>query len=174
METNSENNAPAREVLEQLLAGVTALEGALADAELRAQKYAQEAETLRQANEQQSVTIDKMGETARRLQHDYENLRIQKGGFGFKMLLFSGFLAFLTGFALHWLFFRPSNNHAETFSRFRDANLFNYEVALSQGELEQVEKALKADEAKPENKLIQPEIEFARKLVGAAGRQKDN
>ena len=55
METNSEKNAPGREVLEQLLAGVTALEGALADAELRVQKYAGESELLRQTQEQQAA-----------------------------------------------------------------------------------------------------------------------
>ncbi len=172
METNSENNTPKREVLEQLLAGVTALEAALADAELRAQKYAMEAETLRRLQEQQAAALDKVGENARRMQHDYEILRIQKGGFGFKMLLFSGFVGFVMGFVLHWLFFRPRNDHAETFADFRDANLFNYEVAISQGKLEQVEQALKADETKPENASIRPEIEFSRKLLGAAARQK--
>lgn len=172
METNPENNPSKREVLEQLLAGVTALESALAEAENRAQKYAREAESLRQAHEQQAVAMEKIGDTARRLQHDYETLRIQKGGFGFKMLIISGFAGLVFGFAVHWLFFRPRNDHAEAFAHFRNANMFNYEVAISQGRLGEVEKALKADEEKPENAVIQPEIEFARKLVGAAARQK--
>ncbi|HNE29828.1 MAG TPA: hypothetical protein PKL15_00800 [Saprospiraceae bacterium] len=170
METKPDNNLPSKEVLEQLLAGVTALEGALAESEQRAQKYAQEAESLRKAHQQQTLALEKVGETARRLQQDYETLRIQKGGFGFKMLLFSGFAGFVTGFLLHWLFFRPHNEQAEHFARFRDANLFNYEVAISQGRIDEVEKALKADETKPENADIRTEIEFARKLVGAAAR----
>lgn len=171
MEPNPQESTPKREVLEQLLAGVTALEAALADAENRAQKYAHEADLLRQSHEQQASTLEKLHETARRLQHDYENLRIQKGGFGFKMLAFSGFTGFVMGFVLHWAFFRPRNDHAETFARFRNANLFNYEVAINQGRLQQVETALKVDEEKPENAAIRPEIEFARKLVGAAARQ---
>ncbi|MBL7806063.1 MAG: hypothetical protein JNL02_20135 [Saprospiraceae bacterium] len=171
METTPDNNTPSRAVLEQLLSGVTALEKALVESEQRAQKYAQEAETLRLAHDQQTQALEKVAETARRLQHDYEVLRIQKGGFGFKMLLLSGFAGFVTGFLMHWLFFRPTNEHAEAFARFRDANLFHYEVAISQGRIDEVEKALKADENKPENALIQSEIEFARKLVGAAARQ---
>lgn len=87
------------------------------------------------------------------------------------MLMLSGFMGFVFGFAVHWLFFRPRNDHAEAFAHFRNANMFNYEVALSQGRLEEVEKALKADEEKSENAVIQPEIEFARKLVGAAARR---
>lgn len=170
METTPDNNLPSKEVLEQLLAGVTALEGALAEAEQKAQKYAKEAESLRKAHEQQNLALEKVGETARRLQHDYETLRIQKGGFGFKMLVFSGFSGFVVGFLMHWLFYRPHNEQALQFTRFRDTNLFNYEIAISQGRIDEVEKALKADEAKPENAAIRTEIEFARKLVGAAAR----
>lgn len=153
------------------------LEQRLREAENKAQKYGQELEKLRQqyADDlfEERQRCKRLHEERHQLQLDYERLRVQKGGFGLKAMALSGFSGFMSGlvlFVLFWLL-RPADDHTAAFVHFRDAHLFNYELAISKGHFDEVERNLQQQQDLPENKLIQPELEFARKLVGAAKRR---
>ncbi|MEO6038970.1 MAG: hypothetical protein ABIQ93_11195, partial [Saprospiraceae bacterium] len=160
METNlSEHTWPtaARE-------RIVALERAFADAEHRAQKYAQE----RDAAWVQGKTLQ---EETHQLQRDYASLRLQKGGFGFKTLLLVGMVGTIVGIGLCYLFFRPKDNNEEVFRQFRDQQQFNLELAISKGQFAQVDSLLKVSLEHPQNTAIRPELEFTRKIAGAAWRR---
>ncbi|MBL7774474.1 MAG: hypothetical protein JNK89_00640, partial [Saprospiraceae bacterium] len=77
-------------------------------------------------------------------------------------------LVLLVGYIL---FLQPKSPHTRQFQAFRDANLFNYERAISQGDFRSVEADLQKNLDDPEHKLLWPEIEFAKKLVRAARLQ---
>ncbi|MEO6760094.1 MAG: hypothetical protein ABIO24_11625 [Saprospiraceae bacterium] len=160
METNPpEQNWPAaaRERID-------ALERAFADAEHRAQKYGQE----RDASQEQVKSLQ--AET-HRLQRNYASLRLQKGGFGFKTMLLTGFVGTVVGLALCYLFFRPRDQDQEVFRQFREQHQFNLELAISNGEFAQVDSVLKVSLEQPQNTVIRPELEFTRKIAGAAWRR---
>ena len=123
METNPTN--------EERIAG---LEKSLQTAQESAQKYKQDLEKLRQQYADDLFTERQQGKQLRderfQMQHDYEQLRVQKGGFGMKMLTLSGFLGFLSGLllcAVYIIFLRPKPDHTAAFEQFRNAHLFNYE-----------------------------------------------
>lgn len=166
METNSNHEAL-----------IAALREELQEARNKAQKYALEIEKLRQQYADDLFAERQLGkrlhEERHQLQLDYERLRVQKGGFGLKAMTLSGFGGFFSALILCilYLLIRPKDDHTTTFARFRDANQFRYELAISVGRFEEVEKSLLQSQDLPENKLIQPEIEFARKMVGAARRR---
>lgn len=166
METNNNPEAQLEALQQRLLAS-----------EQAAQKYAQELEKLRQQYAEDLFVERQVGkrlhEERHQLQLDYERLRVQKGGFGLKAMTFSGFVGFMSGLVLFvlYLLLRPADAHTATFARYRDANLFSYERAISQGHLATVEESLRQHQDLAENKLIRPELEFARKLVGAAKRR---
>lgn len=107
-----------------------------------------------------------------RLQHGYETLRIQKGGFGFKSMLASGMGGFFTALLLCFIYvkLKPKPDYVTTFEQFRRENLFDYELNLSNGNFDVVEESLKRCSEKQEFKHIQPEIIFTQKVVGAAKR----
>ena len=77
---------------------IAILEKDLQSSKNKAQKYVQELETLRQQyaddlfTERQS--IKSLHEERQQLQRDYSALRVQKGGFGLKVLMISGFGGF--------------------------------------------------------------------------------
>jgi hypothetical protein len=167
METNPTN--------EERIAG---LEKSLHTAQDAAQKYKQELEKLRLQYADDLFAERQQGKQLRderfQMQHDYEQLRVQKGGFGMKMLTLSGFLGFLSGLllcAVYIVFFRPKSDHTAAFEQFRNAHLFNYERAISEGKFEEVEQDLQQNMEIPENNIIRPELEFAKKIVGAAKRR---
>jgi septal ring factor EnvC (AmiA/AmiB activator) len=110
------------------------------------------------------------------LQQDYEALRIQKGGFGFKSMLFSGMGGFLTALMLCFVYLKlkPKPQYARVFDRFQKEHLFNYELKLSNGDFNAVELSLQECKKRAEYQIIQPEIYFAEKLVGAAKRNCEN
>ncbi|MBK8922944.1 MAG: hypothetical protein IPM81_15770 [Saprospirales bacterium] len=167
METNPSNEAR-----------IAALEQDLLSAKTDAQKYMRDLEKLRQqyaedvfAERQQ---VKQLREERHRVQLDYEQLRVQKGGFGLKALLLSSFAGFFGGLVLllaYLLLLKPKAEHTLAFEQFRNAHLFNYERAISAGKFGEVEQDLQYNLGLPENRLIQPEIEFAKKLVGAARRR---
>ena len=159
METNLPEQWPA-DARERL----AALERAFADAEHRAQKYARE----RDSAWTQSKTLQV---ETHQLQRDYASLRLQKGGFGFKSLLFAGMVGTFLGVGMCYLFFRPKNMHAEAFQQFREQNQFNLELAISKGEFAQVDSLLKISLQQSANLSIRPELEFTRKITGAAWRR---
>ncbi|MBU6341316.1 MAG: hypothetical protein KGS48_07480 [Bacteroidetes bacterium] len=137
---------------------LSALEKAFAASEHRAQKLAEANHALQQELHQ--------------LQHDYQALRLQKGGFGFKSLLASGLLATLVSVIMMYFFFRHSKDlHAQQFRRFVKENQFNIEYAIGQGQFLHAEELLKKQLEAPENAVIQPEIELVYKIVGATKRR---
>ncbi len=147
-----ETNPPKDDALDKFNRRIAALEHALGEATTQNQ-------TLRTENHD--------------LHRDYATLRLHKGGFGFKSLLFTGMMGTLVGLMLAaaYLFFRPKDAHVAAFEHFQYEHQFNIELAISQGNFDQAEHLLKESLEKPENQSIKPEIEFSRKIVGAARRR---
>lgn len=110
-------------------------------------------------------------QTVQQLRDDYQALRQQKGGFGFKMLLICGFFSAVAGFGLHWLVSRTGGEPSRVFQKFKDETQFNIEYDISQGNFEKVENTLKNSLEKYEYAPIQPELEFFRKIMGATRRK---
>lgn len=121
-------------------------------------------------NKKQQEHIHRLQHDIRQLQDDYENLRVQKGGFGFKMLVFSGFCGFIAGLVVCFLFFRPTNHHSEAFRRFQREQLFQIEYAINEGRFEEALKQLSGFKEQPENDIIREELESIRKVTEAARR----
>ena len=90
---------------------------------------------------------------------------VSRGG-----LIFLTLLGGIFGFLLHKMASKPVLPAAHVFEKYRDQRLFQFEYDLNQGQFSKVEEALDKDLAAPANGPIQPEIEFVRKLVRAAGR----
>jgi hypothetical protein len=149
---------------EDLLQRIAALEKAFAAAEHRAQKYVRENELL--ASQKQELQKE-----LHEIQHDYESLRLQKGGFGFRTMLASGFIATIVGMVVCYVLFRPKDQHVAAFERFKHETQFNIEYAISQGQFIQAEEVLKASLEKPENELVKPEIQMMYKIVSASKRK---
>lgn len=164
--TSPFHNKNHEEVLqEDLQKRILALEASLAEAERRAQR----------AKDQWSDQYDasrRLKEDHHQLQEDYENLRLQKGGFGFKMLLASGFFSALFTLALIWVYlkFKPQPQHILVFDKFKKETLVNVELQLSRGDFDAILLMLEQMEKNPEYPTIQPEIEYIQKTVGAAKR----
>lgn len=162
MQTNPEE---LRRIVEEASAQIKVLEKSLAETEKRAKSY----------EEHWSRLYDQSRETraeALKLQQEYEQLRIQKGGFGFKMLLFSGFCGFVTAVIFCFVYVRlgrPISNQEAVFAAFVRAHQFDYELQLSRGEFQAVGLSLREKVNDPAYKIIAPELGFAEKLVGAAG-----
>ncbi|MBL7828166.1 MAG: hypothetical protein JNJ57_16160 [Saprospiraceae bacterium] len=106
------------------------------------------------------------------LQRQYEDLRIQKGGFGFKMLMFSGFAGFVSACILCFVYLKlkPKPDHVVVFEKFKREQLFNFELQLSRGDFDGVEISLEKLGHTPEYAAIIPHIQFTEKVVGAAKR----
>lgn len=162
MQTNQEE---LRRMVEEASKQIKALEKSLAETEKRAKSYEEHWSRIYDQSRE-------MREEAHKLQHEYEQLRIQKGGFGFKMLLFSGFCGFLTAAILCFAYIRlarPVSDQEAAFASFARAYQFDYELQLSRGEFQSVEASLHEKANDPAYKIIAPEIAFAEKMVSAAG-----
>jgi hypothetical protein len=175
METDPNTHSSPEKMLAEREQKIQALEQALHEARESAQKYSRDREAWQQKFDETAAAYQArlrvVEDDARQWQHDYETLRVQKGGFGFKALLIAAMGGAFFGAVACYIFFRPADHDAQAFARFQQKNLFKYEYALSQGNFEEVEESLRLEAARPENDIIQPELEFARKLVGAAKRK---
>ena len=160
METRHEHTDLSPEEQQQRIA---ALERAFTDAEHRAQKHLHERNQLNDRNWD-------LQQENRRLEHDYESLRLQKGGFGFKTLLAVGTGSALIGLVLCYLFFRLKDHRAAAFSQFTREHQFRFEYALSHGQFDEVEAAIRASAERSEWQVIRPQVEFTKKIVEAAKR----
>ncbi len=163
--THGEQDKPS---VAQLLAErdqrIAALEKAFVEAENRNKKWAGES-----AHGQDR--FNRLQGELRELQGDYENLRVQKGGFGFKMLLATGFAGTLVGIVVCFLFFRPTDHRAKAFQRFQREQLFKVEYAISEGRFEDAAKMLASSAENPDNALIREELESLRKITEVAKRR---
>lgn len=158
--SNNENN---ERLLGEQKKRIEALEMAFIELERKAAKY----------EEGWSAQFDQnkeLREENHRLQHDYEILRIQKGGFGFKMLMLSGMAGFVTALVLCFIYVKlqPKDPQVVAFRQFQRENMFNYELAISKGQFEEVEKSLDKSLERPEYKAIEPQIIFTKEIVKAA------
>jgi len=162
MEQSPTNNENTERLLAEQKNRLDALEQAFAELDRKAKQYEvgwsdlfDQNKTLREENH--------------RLQHGYETLRIQKGGFGFKMLLLSGLGGFVTALLLSFVYLKlkPKEPAAVAFRQFQRENLFNYELAISQGKFEEVEKSLDLCFERPEYDAIEPQLVFVREIVKA-------
>lgn len=112
-------------------------------------------------------------EEKRVLQHDYEQLRLQKGGFGFKMLLLAGFMGTLVALAgcFVYLKLKPKDAQAQAFEHFQHKHLIEYELAITNGQLDAVEQSLRDELENPDYRAIQPELTFVRQLITTTKRR---
>jgi cytochrome c-type biogenesis protein CcmH/NrfG len=160
---------------EALRGRLQALEEAITTLKARAQKYdgfRQELENLRQkyADDlfEERKQVSYWHEQALRWQQDYEQLRIQKGGFGFHTLSAVVLAAMLlTGLAMY-LFLKWTDGRNAAFEAFRREQLFKIEFALSHGEYEQAKEALRQSLQNPEYRLAYPQIHLLEEVVLAA------
>ncbi len=164
MKSDPSNNEKA----EQLIAAqqrIEELEQQVESTEKRARNYESDWSNLFDQNKT-------LREENHKIQYGYETLRIQKGGFGFRMLMLSGMGGFVTALLLCFVYvkLKPKPDYVATFDQFRRENLFDYELSLSKGNFDAVEASLIDCSKKPEFKHIQPEIYFTQKVVGAAKR----
>ncbi len=163
--TNDEQDkSSAAQLLADRDQRIAALEKAFVEVEHRNKKWA---ETSAQGQER----LHRLQAELRELQGDYENLRVQKGGFGFKMLLASGLAGTVVGLVACFLFFRPTDHRAKAFQRFQREQLFKLEYAISEGRFEEAAKALANSAEQPENALIREELDSFRKITEAAKRR---
>ena len=134
----------------------------IAELEIRAKKYEDEWSALYDHNRE-------LREEGHRLRQDYETLRIQKGGFGFKMLLFSGLGGFFTALVLCFIYvkIKPKEPAIAAFRQFQRENLINFELAIGKGQFEEVERSLDNSLARPEYAPIEPQLIFMREMVKA-------
>jgi hypothetical protein len=165
MEQHPANKENQEQLLAEQKKRIEALEQAFAGLERHALRYEEQWSALFDQNKE-------LREENHRLQRNYEALRVQKGGFGFKMLLFSGAGGFFTALLLCFIYLKikPKEPHVAAFRQFQRENLFNYELALSKGQFGEVEKSLQSNLGRSEFQMIDEEIELIQKLVRAAGK----
>jgi len=149
---------------EDLMQRIAALEKAFAAAEHKAQKYVRENELLATKKQELQKELHK-------IQHDYESLRLQKGGFGFKTILATGFVGTVVGLVACYVLFKPKDQHVAAFERFRRETQFSIEYAISERQFIQAEDILKTSLQKPDNELVKPEIQMMYKIVSAFKRK---
>ncbi|MDO8366164.1 MAG: hypothetical protein Q7T20_05150 [Saprospiraceae bacterium] len=139
------------------------LQHALTEAKQRGLRFEEEWSSLFDQNKT-------LREENHRIQKSYENLRIQKGGFGFKMLMFSGLGGFVTALVLCFVYLKlkPKDPHIVALHNFRREHLFEYELALSKKQFAEVKSSLEKVIKTPENQSIKTEIEILRELIEAA------
>ncbi len=171
-----------------LLAKIKALENALTD---MAQERTQLQQKLQVANHttrevdavrqehvayvgafQQKTT--QLEQEVQQWQYDYEQLRIQKGGFGFKAMAAVGFAATLIGLAAGFLLFRQRDPNTVLFQQFNKAAGFNLEYSLTHGQYEKAEKIITDFSKNGTYAPILPEIELIGNLVNAAKLRGDS
>ncbi len=142
---------------------VESLQHALAESNLRGQRFEADWSKLFDQNKT-------LREENHRLQLGYENLRIQKGGFGFKMLLLSGMGGFFTALVLCFVYLKlkPKDPHTVALQNFRREHQFEYELALSRKQYHEVKISLAKAIQHSDYKPIKADLEIIRELVEAA------
>ena len=122
------------------------------------------------AFQQKTTTLE---QEVQQWQHDYEQLRIQKGGFGFKTILASGIAATVVGMALGWLFFQQKDPNAVLFSQFSKAAGFNLEYNLSHQQYNEAQKIIIDYQNNKTYSPIQPELLLIGNLIKAVRNSSD-
>jgi hypothetical protein len=164
---------------EELQARLRALESELADLKLRAQKYdtfRQEFENLRQkyADDlfEERKQVAHWHEQAVQWQHDYEQLRIQKGGFGFHTMSTVVVAVVIVTALMTYGFMKLTDGRKAAQEAFRREQLFKIEFALSQGHYQEARDIIHRSLQNPEYELAYPQIEMLQEIVHAAEKSK--
>ena len=164
---------------EALQARLQALEGELSDLKMQAQKYdafRQELENLRQKyaddlfEERKQVTH--WHEQSLRWQHDYEQLRIQKGGFGFHTLSAVVIVVIILTAVMTYGFLKLSDSRKSAEEAFRREQLFKIEYALSHGQYEQARAIIDRSLENPEYEPAYHQIHMIQELIHAAEKSR--
>ncbi len=103
-----------------------------------------------------------------RWQSDYESLRIQKGGFGFKTILGTGFAATLAGMILGWIIFRQKDPNSVLFDQFNQSAGFKLEYTISQRQYPAAERLISEFNHNTAFQPLKPEFDLLMRLVNAA------
>lgn len=163
MEQDQNNNKIPQGLTDEQKKQFESLQAAFEKAEKRGRAFEEDWLSLFDQNKA-------LREENHRLQHSYETLRIQKGGFGFKMLILSGMGGFITALVLCFVYLklRPKPAQAQALQQFRRENLFEYELALSRRQHHEVMLSLEKDMKHPDFQSIRAELEIMRGLVSAS------
>jgi hypothetical protein len=163
MEQDRSNNEIPQGLTDEHKKQFESLQSALEKAEKRGRTFEEDWSNLFDQNKA-------LREENHRLQHGYEELRIQKGGFGFKMLMLSGMGGFITALVLCFVYLklRPKPAQAQALQQFRREKLFEYELALSKRQHHEVMLSLEKNMKHPDFQPIRTELEIMRGLVSAS------
>mgnify|MGYP005854923523 FL=1 len=104
-------------------------------------------------------------EERRTLQRSYERLRLQKGGFGFRVILltgvFAGMLGFLVGYAGAFI----KNDARRNFDAFSRQYAMDLELHLTRHDFRTARELILTAQKLPEWEPIQPQLEMLGKTV---------
>ena len=100
-------------------------------------------------------------------QHQYEALRLQKGGFGFKALLATGFAATVIALVAGWLLFRQREANAVLFEEFQTQAGFKIEYAIAHKDYPEAEKILSTYRNTDRYLPIKPQLDMMENMVKA-------
>ncbi|MEZ4920592.1 MAG: hypothetical protein R2792_15935 [Saprospiraceae bacterium] len=104
---------------------------------------------------------------ARKWQHDYEQLRVQKGGFGFRSMAAVVFATFITGVVICYLLMKLIDQRDEKLQAFRQTDFFQVEYALTQGNVTEAKRILNHSQKLEKNEPIKASIEMVEQVVNA-------
>lgn len=109
-----------------------------------------------------------------RWQHDYQQLRIQKGGFGFKALAAVSSATLLVGVAIGWLLFKQKQPDSVVFDKFNHAAGFSLEYHVAHKEYPAAERLISKFRHDPYYSTILPQLDLLLHLVQAAKMASDS
>jgi hypothetical protein len=154
---------------------IAQLESALADARtllLRGEGLAHE---LAQAKQDHLAYVSAyqhrtgvLQEEIQQWERNYAQLRLQKGGFGFKAMLAVSVLGTLVGVALGWLLFGHRDPQSVVFQRFVRESGFQVEYAVRQRQFDEAEKIVRQQAAISGYAVIGPQLDLIANLLSSA------
>ena len=88
------------------------------------------------------------------------------------MLLLAGFLGTVVALmgCFVYLKLKPKDAHVQAFEHFQNKHLMEYQLAITNGQLELVEQSLRAETDNPEYREIKPELTFVRQMITTTRR----
>ena len=104
---------------------------------------------------------------ARNWQRDYEQLRLQKGGFGIRSMTAFIIGAFFAGLLICYLLLKLTDQRSAELHRFKHNELFKIELALSQGRSDEAFSIIQNSLKNPEYEHIREDIEMLELAINA-------
>jgi hypothetical protein len=156
---------------------IAQLEGEIVSLRQRLNQTAAQTVTAEQTRQQQLAQTEtyqqrnaELQAEVQQWQENYEQLRIQKGGFGIKAMTIAGFTGVLLGLLVYRLVFDRPDAHAVAFEQFRADAGFQVEYALNQRQFEQANAILNREMERSKYQPIHAELDFMSSMVGATHR----